>query len=54
MIKRLGNLFWLATLFTAGLGVFESDKEALVGAALLAAVAYVFAGFPWKQVPDDD
>ena len=54
MIKRLSNLFWLATLFTAGLGVLESDSETLVYAAILAAVAYVFAGFPWKQVSDDD
>ena len=54
MIKRLGNIFWLATLYTVGLGVFESDREYLVGAASLAVIAYVLAGFPWKPVSGDD
>ncbi|MDA9722026.1 hypothetical protein N9U55_01945 [Luminiphilus sp.] len=58
MIKRLGNLFWLATVFTAGLGVLESDADALTFAAILAAIlaalACVLAGFPWKQVSGDD
>ncbi len=54
MMKRLGKLFWLATLFTTGLGALESDANTLTVAAILAAIAYVLAGFPWKQVATDD